>query len=64
MEQHKTYDPLNIHAERLEALAGKGIIHPEKAIEICREIRTELYALRQTINDLRGPDDPQGPSAA
>jgi hypothetical protein len=64
MERIRNYEALNIQAERLEALAVEGIVHPEKAVEICRRIRTELYALRQTIKNICAPDFPRGTSAA
>jgi hypothetical protein len=64
MEQNGTYESLNVHAERLEALASDGIVYPEKAAEICRRIRTELYALRQAIKETCVPAGPRGPAAA
>jgi hypothetical protein len=64
MEQNGIYESLNVHAERLEVLATDGIIHPEKAAEICRRIRTELYALRQAVKEICVPAGPRGPAAA
>jgi hypothetical protein len=55
MEQREKYELLKVHAEKLEALITDGIIHPEKASDICRRIRTELYALLQALKDICVP---------
>jgi hypothetical protein len=64
MEQAKKHESLNAHVARLEALAADGIIYPDKAVEICRRIRTELYGLRQAIINSYEPDVPHGPSGS
>jgi hypothetical protein len=64
MEHSEKHESLDVHAERLEALAGEGIAHPERAAEVCRRIRTELYGLQQALIDIYVPDGPRGPSAA
>jgi hypothetical protein len=46
------YAALNARLEKLETIANRGIADPEKALECCRKIKTELYGLLQTLQEV------------
>jgi len=63
------YGALNASIERLERIVNEGIANPEKALDCCREIRTELYRILQTLRNVcvitqnADEEDPDGEAA-
>jgi len=46
------YAALNAHFEKMERSVNEGIIHPEKALECCREIRLELFQVQRSLREV------------